>query len=508
LSNNRYPPDALDAYAARLAGAEAPDWPDLLILLGDQVYADETPKEIRRWLRRRSKRRNRRPDAPPTQVVDFHEYTRLYLDSWTDPEIRWLLSTVPSVMIFDDHEIIDDWNISSSWRTDIARQSWWPQRIRSGLASYWVYQHAGNLSPTALAEDPVYAAVISADDATEVLEAFGTRADAERDSCRWSYALDLGRTRLIMLDNRCGRQLEPGRRAMLGDSEWTWFTVRLAGDYDHLVIGSSLPWLLPPAIHHLEAASERLAESPRRLVATVTERMRRGVDLEHWAAFGRSFEALTALLRQIAGGAGGAGAGGAGGAGAGTGGGAHPVPASISVLSGDVHHSYVARALLHTADGRRTGTPTGTPVHQLTCSPVHNDVPRAIRPVMRFGWSPSAAKAMRAFARAAGLPAPSVRWRKVAGPYFGNAVGLLVHRGRSAKVTIEGTTGDKRLVEVATVDLTAEPVSRLGPPPGSPARRPGPPAARRPGPPSEPASAPRPRPKPGPGPAPADRERT
>src|SRR5687768_11947681 len=57
-SVKRYPPDALDAYSVRLAasatagvdGAAGPrdaalDWPDLLMLLGDQVYADETPEK-------------------------------------------------------------------------------------------------------------------------------------------------------------------------------------------------------------------------------------------------------------------------------------------------------------------------------------------------------------------------------------------------------------------------------------------------------------------------------
>src|SRR4051812_27375151 len=33
------PPDALQAYAARLAGSPQAEWPDALVLLGDQVYA-------------------------------------------------------------------------------------------------------------------------------------------------------------------------------------------------------------------------------------------------------------------------------------------------------------------------------------------------------------------------------------------------------------------------------------------------------------------------------------
>jgi hypothetical protein len=432
LSVTRYPPDALDAYAGRLIASirsDAPtEWPDLLVLLGDQVYADETPEKIRRWLRRR--RRQRRADAPSTQVVDFHEYTKLYLDSWTDPEIRWLLSTVPSVMIFDDHEIIDDWNTSQRWRGEMARLSWWDQRIQAGLSSYWVYQHMGNLSPIALAECPIYAAATSTGDATAVLDAFGARADRDRASYRWSYTVDIDRTRLVVLDNRAARELEQGKRAMLPDSEWAWFAKQLPGDYDHLLIGSSLPWLLPPAIHHLEAATERLAESPRDWVGSIGERLRQAVDLEHWAAFGRSFDTLSALLGQV-----GAGQGGV-----------SPAPASISVLSGDVHHSYAARADL--------GPEVVSSVHQLTCSPVHNDMPKLIRPAMKFGWNPPAARIMRSLARTLGLRKPVVRWRKIAGPYFGNAVGLLVLEGRAAHVSIEGTLPDKTLSEVAALKLS------------------------------------------------------
>ena len=48
-------------------------------------------------------------------MADFEEYTRLYWDSWKDPTIRWLLSAVPSAMIFDDHDVHDDWNTSEAW---------------------------------------------------------------------------------------------------------------------------------------------------------------------------------------------------------------------------------------------------------------------------------------------------------------------------------------------------------------------------------------------------------
>ncbi|MBO4206353.1 alkaline phosphatase D family protein [Micromonospora echinofusca] len=451
-TTRKLPPDALDAYARRLmADPTAGDLPDLLVLLGDQVYADETSPTVRRLLRRR---RHRPQDAPVDQVVSFDEYTKLYLESWRDPEIRWLLSTVPSVMIFDDHEIIDDWNTSASWRSDMRAQPWWAERIRSGLASYWVYQHLGNLTPDEIEADPVYAKVTAAGDATGVLTEFGERVDQESDLAhdterwravqyQWSYAVDLGRTRLVMLDNRCSRVLEPASRAMLPPGEWSWFTDQAHGRYDHLVVGSSLPWLLPPGIHHVEAWNERLAGSRKRWVATASERLRRMLDLEHWAAFQRSFDALGALFARI-------GSGRPGQPGDRVGAGpAYAPPASISVLSGDVHHSYVARA-------RFADPSVVTPVHQLTCSPIHNQVPAGMRPLMRLGWSAGPSGVTRALARSAGVRRPSVRWRKLDGPYFGNAVGTLVHTGRTADVVIEGTTKDGGLRVVARERLSTD----------------------------------------------------
>ncbi|MEJ3744174.1 alkaline phosphatase D family protein [Actinomycetes bacterium KLBMP 9797] len=411
VTARRLPPDALDAYARRLMGGGAPP-PDLVLLLGDQVYADAPSPAVRSFLRHH-----------PDEVVAYEEYTKLYLESWRDPEIRWLLATTPSVMIFDDHEIIDDWNSSAAWRADIQQRPWWPERIANGLASYWVYQHLGNLAPDEIAADPVYQKVVTAGDASAVLREFGAAVDRDRDY-RWSYALDVGNTRLVVLDNRCNRVLDGDHRSMLPPAEWRWFAERAHGSHDHLVVGSSLPWLLPPGVHHLEAWNERTAASPRPRVAAFAERLRRAFDLEHWAAIQGSFAALAELFASVATGS----------------------RASISVLSGDVHHSYVARA--------RFGHPVGAPVHQLTCSPVHNNVPGYMRPMLRVGWWRGPAWVAGRLARAAGAPAPAVGWRRLAGPYFGNAVATLVHEGRSARVTIEGTTADGTLHPVLAVPLT------------------------------------------------------
>ncbi len=404
-------PDALDTLASRMAGDPGGERPDVLVLLGDQVYADETSEATRRWL---AARRDL-SDPPGDEVADYEEYTRLYYESWLDPEVRWLLSTVPSCMIFDDHDVIDDWNTSAAWLADMRATPWWRERLLSGLMSYWVHQHLGNLSPAELAADPLYAAVRDVPDGTDLLRAFACEADADPASVRWSYRRDFGRVRLLMVDTRAARVLDEDARSMLHPGEARWLreqALDAPGSCDHLLIGTSLPWLLPHLVHDAEAWNAALCRGERgERWARFGEKLRRRADLEHWPAFPASFDALAELIAE-----------------AGSGEGA---PATVCVLSGDVHHAYVAEPTW--PDG--TGPDAG--VFQLTCSPVHNAVPSAIRLGFRFGWSAVARALGRRFAGHGGCPRPPIEWRRTGGPWFGNQLMTLTLRGRSARLRLE-----------------------------------------------------------------------
>ena len=176
--------DALRSLAVALRDDAETAWPDLLLLLGDQVYADTTPHaELEEFMRARRSL----TEPPGPEIKDYVEYAELYRLAWSDEVIRWVLSTVPSAMMFDDHDIRDDWNTSWSWRRDIRATTWWQERIVSGLAAYWVHQHIGNLSPAELAEEEVWRLVAAHAasgapdelDLTDVLDALATRADAE-----------------------------------------------------------------------------------------------------------------------------------------------------------------------------------------------------------------------------------------------------------------------------------------------------------------------------------------
>ncbi|MFR9794705.1 alkaline phosphatase D family protein [Streptomyces sp. MS06] len=420
-------PDALCGLAARVA-ADPGGRPDVLLLLGDQVYADETSEATRRRLAAR-----RDPhDAPGGEVADYEEYTWLYRESWLDSEVRWLLSTVPSCMIFDDHDVIDDWNTSGAWLADMRATHWWRERLLGGLMSYWVHQHLGNLSPAALAVDPLYAAVRDTPDATDVLRAFAAGADAEPAAARWSYRRDLGRVRLLMVDSRAARVLDEKQRAMLAPTEEKWLREQALaepGSFDHLLVGTSLPWLLPRLVHDTEAWATALCRGGKGARwARFGERLRRRADLEHWAAFPESFTALTELLAE-------AGSG-------------PEAPATVSVLSGDVHHGYAAEPSW--PSGR---TPEAR-VTQLTCSPLHNSVPLSIRLAFRCGWGTAARTLGRLLARHARCPRPPVNWRRTGGPWFGNLLMTLTVHGRSAVLRLERARADGTLRTVTDLELT------------------------------------------------------
>jgi PhoD-like phosphatase len=405
--------DALWVLAQEMLAGADHHWPDILMLLGDQVYADEvSPGTLARIRASRDT-----SDPPGEEVANYEEYTWLYRESWSDPLIRWLLSTVPSAMVIDDHDMHDDWNISRSWVRDAHELDWWEERVVGGLASYWVYQHLGNLSPRSLAENDLYRRIREADDGFEELRQFAEHDDRRHEGVRWCYCRELGRTKLIVIDDRTGRVLGDDERKIAGDEEWDWIVGETEDELDHLVIGVSDPALLSPGLHHLEAWNEAVCDGAwGGLAAKAGERIRRAADFDHWGAFGDSFNRLADLLREI--------------------GSRESAPASITILSGDVHHAYLAEVGFPNGSGVRSA------VTQAVCSPFRNELDSRERAAMRTLLSKPAEALARALARAAGVADPPIRWRFVEGPYFDNQAGTLILEGRQATAVLDKTIRD------------------------------------------------------------------
>jgi hypothetical protein len=412
--NREHGVDALRSLALRMATRPETPWPDLVLFLGDQVYADITSDEMQEFIAAR-----RDIEAPPgKELLDYEEYAHLYGLAWSEPLNRWLLSTLPSAMIFDDHDIRDDWNTSLSWRHEMERLPWWQVRIVAGLASYWVYQHLGNLSPAERAEDPLWRRVAEHEDEDEVdltadLDAFADRVNRDPETYRWSFARDIGDVRLVVVDSRAARKLVPGRRSILDDEEMAWLDQQMCGGVRHLLVGTSLPFLMPTGLHLFEAWNEAVcngAWGPR--AARLGERLRRTVDLEHWGAFQDGFRRVAAMAVEVADGLRG------------------QAPETVTFLSGDVHHSYLSEV-------RRPARPGSARILQAVCSPIRNPLPRAMRVTMSFGSSRIATAIGRALSRSAKVPDPPFGWEHIRGPWFDNCIAGLEEREDGLALTWE-----------------------------------------------------------------------
>ena len=409
--------DALYALALRMLRRTTEEWPHLLLMVGDQVYVDEGSPRVREWIRSR-----RDVSEPPgEEVANFDEYAALYHESWGDPLIRWLFSTVSTAMVIDDHDMHDDWNISGAWVEEMSQHEWWRKRVECGLMSYWIYQHIGNLSPEHLEQNPQYLEARSSSDAGPMLREFARGVAKSRQGTRWSFVRELDGTRLIVLDDRTGRVLDHGRRTILDDEEWAWLVEQARGDREHLLVATSDPYLLAPGLHHLEAWSEALCDGAWGARASLAgERLRRALDLDHWGSFRRSFGGLTKLLREV-----------------GSGKRGRP-PASIGVLSGDVHHAYLAEvAFPRDAEVRSV-------VYQAVCSPFRNALSSREERMVRAAMSRPADLATRCLSRAIGVHDPEIRWRFAEGPFFDNQVATLELDGPASILRLERTVRDPR----------------------------------------------------------------
>ena len=266
-------------------------------------------------------------------------------------------------MIFDDHDIRDDWNTSARWRQEMEQTDWWHGRIVAGLASYWVYQHLGNMTAKERAEDEIWQRVFGRRRrrATRPLRGAGQLRRTGRQGA--------GDLPLELLPEITGAAWSSSTRAPPGSSRRTsarcsttarWRgSDELTGDCDHLFMGTSLPFLMPPG----PPAPRGVQRGPRRrCVRSGAE----GGSGEH--APRRRPRALGRLPGGVPGGR-------RDGVQVASGHRGRP-PRTVTFLSGDVHHSYVSQVTrLHRRDRRERQSR----VLQAVCSPIRNPLPQGMR---------------------------------------------------------------------------------------------------------------------------------
>jgi hypothetical protein len=166
-------------------------------------------------------------------------------------------------------------------------------------------------------------------------------------------------------------------------------------------------------MHHIQSWDERLCSGAwRKRAARWVEGFRRSEDLDHWASFHDSFAAMVDMLGDIASGEKG------------------EPPSTVLILSGDVHHGYLAEVTL-------AGCPKSR-IYQAVCSPLRNALPSKKSYLQSHAWAKPAIFAARLLARLAGVPGEPLTWRLAhEATFFDNQIATLELEDQSATITFE-----------------------------------------------------------------------
>ena len=319
--------DALSAFGRWLREHEVQKeaiWPHLLLLIGDQIYADQPSEEIKQQYPQLA-------DGAKT----FEDFALLYEYVWTqDNDVRQVLACIPTYMIFDDHEISNNWNATPQWCATMLATGQ-EQVLVDGLIAYWVYQGWGNLSQR---DDTLYPLLHlmhegeqSGEDILEALRVHIRREVCGERAGRWHYEISTVPP-IFVLNARSERtsiftqQQDDiyGPTRILSQAQMQEVAMWMQKhDTCPSLLVSSVPILLPPLIGLAEyMMGLRLWAQPIRWlgirIAQIQQRVARRTSFDHWPLFSDTWRELVQLLTKRT----------------------H----DIIVLSGDVHFSYAIEA--------------------------------------------------------------------------------------------------------------------------------------------------------------------
>ncbi len=199
------PQDETSGEAFRvLAGRASSDQLRFLLLIGDQIYADETGY-----------------NGLGRVAISLEDYRAVYRHVWSHPAWRAATRRLPVFMTLDDHEVDNDWHWVDEARTQAElplytrlerRLKGYPteawrlsgQRVRDALKAYW--EHQGMHAPPPI-RPPEWTS--------------GARFLLNReDSGSLAYTFTFGAVAFFVMDTRTGRLLNRQRREMLHEGQW------------------------------------------------------------------------------------------------------------------------------------------------------------------------------------------------------------------------------------------------------------------------------------------------
>ncbi|MDK9739005.1 alkaline phosphatase family protein [Vibrio sp. D404a] len=264
------------------------------------------------------------------------------------PQVQRLLAHIPTYMIFDDHDVTDDWNLTVGWEQAVLQNQLATQVIGNGLASYWLCQGWGN-APEKF--DDVFI--------EHARSVFEVRSNDEAENRQpiideqahqgfieylsrfeeWHYTIDLS-PKVIVLDTRTRRWRSESRmNKPSGLMDWEAlieFQHQLMHQ-DKVIIVSAAPMF---GVKFIEALQKIMTTCGQPLV----------IDAENWMAHPGSANTLISIFTHT------------------------KTPTNFVVLSGDVHYSFAYDIKLR----YRKNSPN---IYQITCSGIKNEFPA---PLLKF----------------------------------------------------------------------------------------------------------------------------
>jgi hypothetical protein len=172
--------------------------------------------------------------APPMVNTQFTYHPKREIDDHVKDvknhygtlfRVRRLLANIPTAMIFDDHEITDDWNMTLSFCRDIYSNQLGRRVIQNGLVAYALCQHWGNVPEDFETANLPGAALLSLLDgkngndygknSTDIQKIVGVRIhpeqrDADAKSFTYNYTIEATAYQVIVTDTRSWRTFPDG----------------------------------------------------------------------------------------------------------------------------------------------------------------------------------------------------------------------------------------------------------------------------------------------------------
>jgi hypothetical protein len=136
----------------------------------------------------------------------------------TLPRVRRALANIATYMIFDDHDVTDDWNLHRRWHEHVHGRPLGRRMVQNALAAYAVFQGWGN-DPGQFAADRPGGRLLEALGAWDGREGvtceavrarLGLPASDPSAPVRWDYQVDTPSFQAIVLDTRTQRGFQPG----------------------------------------------------------------------------------------------------------------------------------------------------------------------------------------------------------------------------------------------------------------------------------------------------------